>query len=900
MIHFDDVKDKVIEYLRTVEAGKMNEDLFYVIRDVYGKISIYIIGRANPEMLKSGLLETVSENWIGQIRSIDKEHILYDEIARNVQEIEENIYYGERPLVKKNWNYEIKEKVKENAKTITFYSYKGGVGRTTTLALAALQMARKGKKIVVIDMDLEAPGLSTILKQEKGIEYPKYGVVDFLVECEKEDGQIDLSEYCYSFTSKELLGMNGGELLVMQAANLSLNDYEKYYNKLSRIDFNMPKFSKKDNPIGCLFKQINAQYHPDYILIDSRAGIHDIGGLTLFNYSDEVVALFYGNEQNMIGLNFVLPKLCKQNIPFYLVNTPVPVLEEAAEEEIEYFINNSFLALDKSNYFDEIPDMYDESSAHYPLNISYDAVAANINSESKLFQLITRDSDKNIYKQIADMLEISQSENIVYPVKTDKKSILQSIEGIINSETASAENEFDTYESLKKNFYPLKEYKYIFDNSKFIVTGSKGSGKTALFKVLNCEKYAKEMAEYIGIPENEISLTTWLVGLDAAENFPNKANFQAIGRTQNMEYYTIYWKVLAVRTLKEIIRQYDISGCEYLKGITSCKYSQIINYIQKYNNINEELSELLDEVNRCLEKDNRVVIIIYDSLDFCIDKEFRGSIISELISFWAESNLRYKNLRTKIFLRNDIFKNEIQLTDKIKLNNYRSNIEWSYDYLLAMLWKRMMEADNGLKLLMKAALEKEGYSLVESKLVGIIPKPSEEINKIMLHVLVGEKMGKGNKAYTYNWIIYRLADTNNKIVPRSIIKLFSAAARQELDEIDAGSREGSKIIRPRSLENSMEEVSEDRMTDMSEEYTEYQQIFSNLKNYCSIFPTDEETLYSALIKCGIKEANLKTVIDHLIDIGILKEYQRKKNDPIRYHIPDIYLKGMKLKRKGYR
>ena len=118
--------------------------------------------------------------------------------------------------------------------------------------------------------------------------------------------------------------------------------------------------------------------------------------------------------------------------------------------------------------------------------------------------------------------------------------------------------------------------------------------------------------------------------------------------------------------------------------------------------------------------------------------------------------------------------------------------------------------------------------------------------------------------------------------------------------MEGENKEGRKIFKPRSLENSIEEVSEDRITDMSEEYAEYQTIFSQLKNYCSTFPADEQTLYSALKKCGMKEENLKTVIDHFIEIGVLKEYQRKKGDAIRYHIPDIYLKGMKLKRKGYR
>ncbi len=902
MIHFDEIKDKVMEYLKNFADGRGDAQSFYVIRDVYGRISIYATGTYELEDLKNGICSLIGENWVGQIRSISEGHILYSEIQKNVQKLEENIYYGERPLVKKNWNNSCRRSPGQNANVTTFYSYKGGVGRTTTLALVALQMARKGKRVVAIDMDLEAPGLSTILRQEAGMEYPRYGVADFLVECDKENGQIDMGEYVYSFTSKELLGMNGGELLIMQAANLSTDEYEQYYNKLSRIDFNMPQFYEQENPVSCLLERIETQYHPDYILIDSRAGIHEIGGLTLFGYSHSVVAFFYGNEQNMIGMNFVLPRLCMQNIPFYLINTPVPVLDEAANEEIEYFISNSLLALEKADYFDDIPDVYDQSSIHYPLNIVYDVVAANINSEARLLQLLDRDGDRNIYKQIADMLERTQNdgESLGNILDIDKRSVLQSIGEIINSETASAENEFDSYESLKRNFYPLKEYKYIFDSSKFIITGSKGSGKTALFKVLNCGRYAKAMAEYIGIPVNETLNTTWLAGLDAAKDFPDRANFTGIGRTKNTEYYTIYWKVLAVRTLKEVIGQYGISGYGYLEDIITCKYSEIIHYIQRYGNMNEELSELLFELNRNLEKDGRIVILTYDSLDFCIDRQYRSGLISELIAFWAENVLRYKSLRAKIFLRNDIFKSEVLLTDKIKLNNYRSNIEWTYDHLLAMLWKRVMEADSEMKYLMKTALEREGYTLFEDGLVGIMPKPSEEINKIMLNVLVGEKMGKGNKGYTYNWIVYRLGDTKNKIVPRSILKLFSVAARRELDELDNGNKDATKIIRPRSLVNALEEVSEDRITDMVEEYMEYQEVFENLKNYCTVFPADEETLFTALLRCGIKEENLKTVVEHLKDIGILKEYQRKKKDPIRYHIPDIYLKGMKLKRKGYR
>src|ERR1035437_5330517 len=43
--------------------------------------------------------------------------------------------------------------------TITFYSYKGGTGRSLALANAGVYFARLGFKVVALDFDLEAPGL---------------------------------------------------------------------------------------------------------------------------------------------------------------------------------------------------------------------------------------------------------------------------------------------------------------------------------------------------------------------------------------------------------------------------------------------------------------------------------------------------------------------------------------------------------------------------------------------------------------------------------------------------------------------------------------------------------------------------------------------------------------------
>jgi cellulose biosynthesis protein BcsQ len=57
---------------------------------------------------------------------------------------------------------------------VTFYSWKGGVGRTMALANTAIQLARKGNRVLMVDWDLEAPGLG---KYFEGGEAQQTGLV---------------------------------------------------------------------------------------------------------------------------------------------------------------------------------------------------------------------------------------------------------------------------------------------------------------------------------------------------------------------------------------------------------------------------------------------------------------------------------------------------------------------------------------------------------------------------------------------------------------------------------------------------------------------------------------------------------------------------------------------------
>ncbi|RYF25336.1 MAG: hypothetical protein EOO23_09050, partial [Comamonadaceae bacterium] len=63
---------------------------------------------------------------------------------------------------------------------VVFATLKGGVGRSTALTVAAAEFARRGRNILVVDLDLEAPGLGDLLLEED--RAPEFGAIDYLVE----------------------------------------------------------------------------------------------------------------------------------------------------------------------------------------------------------------------------------------------------------------------------------------------------------------------------------------------------------------------------------------------------------------------------------------------------------------------------------------------------------------------------------------------------------------------------------------------------------------------------------------------------------------------------------------------------------------------------------------------
>ena len=213
----------------------------------------------------------------------------------------------------------------------TFYSFKGGVGRTMALVNVAVELANRGKQVLALDFDLEAPGLDTFDLGRPSEKQP--GILDF-VEYYLNTGRApNVEDYVFECPD---VGTDGGGLWVMPSGARD----DAYPNRLAAMDWN-DLYEHHDGFL--LFEDLKLQWEKDlqvdYALVDSRTGYTDVGGICTCHLPNAVVTLFFPNDQNLRGLATVVQDVRAeaeepdgQHIDLHFVFSNVPDLDD--EDEI--------------------------------------------------------------------------------------------------------------------------------------------------------------------------------------------------------------------------------------------------------------------------------------------------------------------------------------------------------------------------------------------------------------------------------------------------------------------------------------------------------------------------------------------------------------------------------------
>jgi tetratricopeptide (TPR) repeat protein len=221
----------------------------------------------------------------------------------------------------------------------TFYSFKGGVGRSMALANIAELLYRRGLKVLMIDFDLEAPGLehyfnnpSAIFSQVEILE--KRGLIDLLLSYKElrilpritpssqlltnreESKQTfpfpvePLANFCIPIYEKNI---DGGELFLISAGRRSRDSFTSYAEAVQSFDWEKFYSDWHGEEFFDWFRQESGAF-ADVVLLDSRTGVTEMGGICTHHLADAVVMFVASNQQNLDGTLMMANSLSNTNL----------------------------------------------------------------------------------------------------------------------------------------------------------------------------------------------------------------------------------------------------------------------------------------------------------------------------------------------------------------------------------------------------------------------------------------------------------------------------------------------------------------------------------------------------------------------------------------------------------
>jgi hypothetical protein len=461
------------------------------------------------------------------------------------------------------------------------------------------------------------------------------------------------------------------------------------------------------------------------------------------------------------------------------------------------------------------------------------------------------------------------------------------------------QSEVEHKESFGSNFFPIKEHLRALDPDVVLVVGDRGTGKSGLFQavfekqlLLKLERFSPQLR----LPVEKIGQTKWLSGYPSGRQFPDPRGLSQVLSGPNAE---LFWFAYLVRLLQNEIN--DIS----LRELSNNPGGDPIKILEVFKNLGNRPLLALDKLDQTLENHNSWIFIGYDELDILGGSDWAAMIsaVQRLIEFWSGYSRRWQRIRAKIFLRSDLFRRHANLggADLAKLAANRVELRWNNQNLYAMLIKRIANKSEQLFDYCKGA--KVPFEKEKNDTFGHIPIFQDAENaRPFIERLIGPYMGSNkNKGHSFSWILDHLRDGSNVVTPRRLVRLIEKTATKEHDRLKART---PHLFNPVSIRQALDDVSTDHIKDALTEWPWLLGVKTRLEN--GLVPWTKNELYrllerdwenswsiSAQQKIRPPADSARELVEYMIDLGILRERTESRID-----VPDIYLKGLNLRRKG--
>ena len=383
-MNFNEALETATE-LAIAKLAFVNEHVF-LVRDLHGRIRLLLKKRRQPT---SPYFQPIQDlcNDISQALGVyaypANDLVMYREELNSIQLPDDaasavlaedsgfKVCLHDRLLTGTEWNARPAAEA-ENPRRFTLFSMKGGVGRSTTAAILAWHLARKGKRVLVFDFDLESPGIgSTLLGQS----LPRFGVLDWFVEDALGEGDAVLREMV---GESGLQDGTGGRIAVVPTFGAETGDY---LPKLGRayLERGPSGYQPWTMRLERLVKALETQESPDVVLLDSRTGLHDTSAALVLAMGAHTLMFAANTPQTWSSYRFLFehwmrhPNVADFYDKLWLVGSQATFFN--TKQYVDYLLDNAWMLFDETLYRSPAvlssqgfvsPMRSDEAANHYP------------------------------------------------------------------------------------------------------------------------------------------------------------------------------------------------------------------------------------------------------------------------------------------------------------------------------------------------------------------------------------------------------------------------------------------------------------------------------------------------------------------------------------------------------
>jgi MinD-like ATPase involved in chromosome partitioning or flagellar assembly len=317
VIRFDDS----LAALVAIVASELGDDALEdgaALRDAFGKLAFFTsrkLPEAMIERLGGKLVAALggyarADRPVADGEDFSTASVLEDPLALRVMVGSHRVRLVDRRLVGGDW-LRTPEPAAPPPPRFVFASLKGGVGRSTALAVVAAHLASRGKRVLAVDLDLEAPGLAWTLLAED--TFPPFGVLDALVE--NNISGLDAA-FMADMVGSSGLAHKGGRIDVIPAfGRRSIENPADVLAKLARA---YAEDVRPDGSVATILDQVRTivdEYADpkryDAILIDARAGLHETSASAILGLGAEVFLFGLDEPQTFRGYAVLLAHLAR-------------------------------------------------------------------------------------------------------------------------------------------------------------------------------------------------------------------------------------------------------------------------------------------------------------------------------------------------------------------------------------------------------------------------------------------------------------------------------------------------------------------------------------------------------------------------------------------------------------